>query len=237
MKSLKLIATLSVIAVSFTANAQNYQVQNKPALIVNSQAVKPASVVYSQPQRIEKRYVDHTPTHVVYHQPQRIEQRYVDHTPTQVVYSQPQRIEQPVYVQRDSYYDEPELSYAVRSQYQSGHRGDILGEVVEVKRAPKQCEPTVKHEGANTVLGAVVGGALGNQIGGGSGRDVATVAGVLLGGSVANKNNRENRGKVKCEGRGYLLTLAYVDEYGQVRYHTVRSDRRESKGTLLNIER
>lgn len=228
MKSLKLIATLSVIAVSFTANAQNYQVQNKPALIVNSQAVQPVinnTVVYTQQPK------------VVYVQQQQVQQRYVDNTPTQVVYSQPQRIEQPVYVQRDTYYEEPELSYAVRSQYQSGQRGDILGEVVEVKRAPKQCEPTVKHEGVNTVLGAVVGGALGNQIGGGSGRDFATVAGVLIGGSVANKNNRENRGKVECEGRGYLITVAYVDEYGQVQYHTVRSDRRERKGDLLNIER
>ena len=220
MKSLKLIVTLSVIAVSLTANAQNYQVKNKPALIVNSQSVQPV--------------INNT---VVYTQPHQVQQRYVDNTPTQVIYSQSQRIEQPVYVQRDTYYEEPELSYAVRSQYQSGYRGHILGEVVEVKRAPKQCEPTVKHEGVNTVLGAVIGGALGNQIGGGSGRDVATVAGVLIGGSVANKNNRENRGKVDCKGRGYLITVAYVDEYGQVRHHTVRSDRRERKGDLLNIER
>lgn len=40
-------------------------------------------------------------------------------------------------------------------------------------------------KGINTVGGAVVGGAIGNQIGAGSGRTAATVAGAVIGGAVA----------------------------------------------------
>jgi hypothetical protein len=38
-----------------------------------------------------------------------------------------------------------------------------------------------------TGLGAVVGGLLGNQVGGGNGKKIATVAGVLLGGYAGNE--------------------------------------------------
>lgn len=37
-----------------------------------------------------------------------------------------------------------------------------------------------------TVVGAVVGGALGNQLGGGSGQDILTAGGAVAGGTVAN---------------------------------------------------
>ena len=40
--------------------------------------------------------------------------------------------------------------------------------------------------GLDTLVGATIGVAIGNQIGGGNGRDVARVAGGLLGAAVAN---------------------------------------------------
>jgi uncharacterized protein YcfJ len=43
------------------------------------------------------------------------------------------------------------------------------------------------------IAGGVVGGVIGNQFGGGSGKKILTVAGALLGGSIANDYN--NRGK------------------------------------------
>lgn len=209
MKTFNLIASLTIFAVaSFAVNADNYQVKNKPALNLNGVTVAKTLTV-SKPV---------VPTKNVY-----IETKQ---------YRQPVSYKQPEYTQ-----EEPRLSYAVQNRYETNHRSDILGEVVEVKRAPKQCEPTVKHEGFNTFLGVAVGGGLGNQIGKGNGRKVGTVAGALIGGAIANKHNRKNRGKVDCEGRGYLVTVAYVDDFGQVQYHTVRSDRRERKGDLLNIER
>ncbi len=46
--------------------------------------------------------------------------------------------------------------------------------------------------GVGAVLGAIVGGVAGNQVGGGSGKKIATVAGAL-GGAVAGDKIEENR--------------------------------------------
>lgn len=46
--------------------------------------------------------------------------------------------------------------------------------------------------GVGAVAGAVVGGLLGNQVGGGDGRKVATVAGAVVGGVVGNDIERKN---------------------------------------------
>ena len=39
----------------------------------------------------------------------------------------------------------------------------------------------------DTVIGAIIGGAIGNQVGGGSGKDAATVLGASVGADIANK--------------------------------------------------
>lgn len=44
---------------------------------------------------------------------------------------------------------------------------------------------------ADTVLGAIIGGAVGRQFGSGDGRDAATVAGALIGGSIAHNRGRD----------------------------------------------
>jgi uncharacterized protein YcfJ len=57
-------------------------------------------------------------------------------------------------------------------------------EMVQVqRRAPVKDE----HRLLGTVGGAVIGGVLGNQIGGGSGKKVATVAGAAAGGYAGNQ--------------------------------------------------
>ena len=43
-----------------------------------------------------------------------------------------------------------------------------------------------------TVIGAIVGGALGNQVGKGDGRKAATVAGALIGGAIGNNAARRD---------------------------------------------
>ena len=60
-----------------------------------------------------------------------------------------------------------------------GHCGTVQ-EVIQIKR---------KGEGgaAGIVGGAVVGGLLGNQVGGGSGKALATVGGAVAGGYVGNE--------------------------------------------------
>ncbi len=48
--------------------------------------------------------------------------------------------------------------------------------------------------GLGTVGGAVVGGVLGNQVGGGTGRKAATVAGAVGGGLIGNRMENSSRG-------------------------------------------
>ena len=52
--------------------------------------------------------------------------------------------------------------------------------------------PKDQHQIAGTAIGAVVGGVLGNQVGGGKGKTLATVAGAV-GGGYAGKKIQENR--------------------------------------------
>lgn len=69
--------------------------------------------------------------------------------------------------------------------------------VKETQRTPRQvCEEVTvthqrpvqdQHQIAGTALGAVVGGLLGNQVGGGNGKKLATVAGAVGGGYAGNK--------------------------------------------------
>ncbi len=53
-----------------------------------------------------------------------------------------------------------------------------------------------------TAIGAVAGGVVGNQIGGGRGRTLATVGGAVAGGAVGNRvqrNNQNNNATVTTE--------------------------------------
>ena len=83
------------------------------------------------------------------------------------------------------------------------HKAPEYAEVVKVTpltktvRTPRQdChDETVTHQAPvkdehqviGTVAGAVIGGVLGHQIGGGTGRDIATVAGAAGGGYAGNR--------------------------------------------------
>ena len=48
-------------------------------------------------------------------------------------------------------------------------------------------EPEDKHKVAGTVIGAIAGGVIGSQFGGGRGRTVATVGGAVAGGAIGRK--------------------------------------------------
>ena len=46
----------------------------------------------------------------------------------------------------------------------------------------------------DTILGAIIGGAVGNQFGGGKGNDAATILGAIVGADIANKNGKKPGG-------------------------------------------
>lgn len=71
----------------------------------------------------------------------------------------------------------------------------LFGKVQSVRNITEQELIEDKNQGWKVFGGALIGGAIGNQFGSGSGRDVATVLGALLGGSLANNKNPQYRQK------------------------------------------
>lgn len=69
---------------------------------------------------------------------------------------------------------------------------------IEAVRAIQQAAPP---NGIGAVAGAVLGGILGNQVGGGSGRKLATVAGAVGGGFAGNEVERRTRTTTSYEIR------------------------------------
>jgi len=69
---------------------------------------------------------------------------------------------------------------------------DKVYKQVRVEEPYKECyiKETVQNNGdgsaTNEIIGGVIGGAIGNQFGDGDGKDIMTLAGILLGSSLAN---------------------------------------------------
>jgi uncharacterized protein YcfJ len=67
---------------------------------------------------------------------------------------------------------------------------------VRVRVPEQRCESgPVRDSGdgtTGTVVGAIVGGALGNQVGKGDGRKASTIAGAVIGGAIGRKVDRNN---------------------------------------------
>lgn len=75
----------------------------------------------------------------------------------------------------------------------------VVCEEVEVARDTKD-----PNRIAGTATGAVIGGLLGNQVGGGKGKKLATVGGAVAGGAIGRNvqgNNQERRGQRVVETR------------------------------------
>src|SRR6266702_2912864 len=75
----------------------------------------------------------------------------------------------------------------------------VIEEVREVEKAGQA-------SGAGAVGGAVVGGVIGHQVGGGRGRDVATVLGALGGGLAGNQIEKNAKKTVE-----YQIVVRYED--------------------------
>ena len=65
----------------------------------------------------------------------------------------------------------------------------LFGHVTSVRNITEQELIRDKSQGWKTFGGALIGGAIGNQFGSGRGRDVATILGAVIGGSMAHDNS------------------------------------------------
>ena len=69
---------------------------------------------------------------------------------------------------------------------------DKVYKQVRVEEPYQECyiKETVQNNGdgsaTNEIIGGVIGGSIGNQFGDGSGKDIMTLAGILMGASIAN---------------------------------------------------
>lgn len=101
-------------------------------------------------------------------------------------------------------------------------------DVTVTQRRPVQDDNRI----AGSVLGAVAGGVLGHQFGGGRGKDVATVAGALAGGYAGNQvqghmqnNDTYSTTQQRCSTvydksqkvLGYDVTYKIGDQQGKIR--------------------
>lgn len=67
----------------------------------------------------------------------------------------------------------------------------LFGTVKSVRNITEATLVQDKKNGWHTFGGALIGGAIGNQFGGGSGKDVATILGAIIGGSTANNHHNQ----------------------------------------------
>ncbi|GAA67472.1 glycine zipper 2TM domain-containing protein [Pseudoalteromonas sp. BSi20429] len=68
----------------------------------------------------------------------------------------------------------------------------LFGDVKSVRNITEQEIIQDKNNGWKTFGGALLGGVVGNQFGGGSGRTVATILGSVIGGSVAHNGQQQS---------------------------------------------
>ena len=88
-------------------------------------------------------------------------------------------------------------------------RRECFDDVRYVESRPDISDPEV---GGRTVLGGIIGGVLGHQIGSGRGRDVATVAGAAIGAGVGY-NSAAKRGSDVREETVQRCEVRYDEQY------------------------
>lgn len=120
---------------------------------------------------------------------------------------------------------------------------EVLGvePVVEVIRTPREvCKDVAvtrqkpvrdQHQIAGTVIGVVAGGLLGNQVGGGNGKKIATVAGAAAGGYVGNKVQENIQNRSTYTTTETQCSTAY-DSHEKVVGYKVRYDLDGKVGTV-----
>jgi len=90
----------------------------------------------------------------------------------------------------------PPVEENVSYGYAQVLRADEVVETVRTRTPEERCDgppqPNAAAANTGTVIGALVGAALGNQVGDGNGRTAATVAGAVVGGAVGRNVAQAN---------------------------------------------
>ena len=87
----------------------------------------------------------------------------------------------------------PQQSQQYDRDYQVAQGPAVCRNCGRVESIVAQNEPIAQGSGVGVAAGAVLGGILGNQVGGGNGRTLATVAGAVAGGYGGNEVEKRTR--------------------------------------------
>lgn len=105
---------------------------------------------------------------------------------------------------------------------------DDCGRVIRIESIGQRSN----HVGGGTVLGAIVGGALGNQVGKGDGRKAATIVGALAGGAVGHDIEKDNRRRSQT----YYRIVVRMDRDGRTYSYEQADDYRLRRGDRVYID-
>lgn len=100
----------------------------------------------------------------------------------------------PVWAQ--AYPPPPPVEENISYGYAQVLRVDPVYDTYRTRVPERRCDGQARRDGGDptggTVVGAIVGGALGNQVGKGDGRKAATVAGAVIGGAIGRNIDKNN---------------------------------------------
>tara|TARA_Y100001956_G_C4084359_1_gene169916 strand:- start:467 stop:898 length:432 start_codon:yes stop_codon:yes gene_type:complete len=113
--------------------------------------------------------------------------------------------------------------------------GRIIGEVVQVVKAPDRCEEK-DNSLVRGLIGAGLGVVIGNQVGGGSGKKWAQAGLGIAGYGIGKNVNKEDDDLTVCKDRGYLVTVVYQDNFGRMKYHEKRFKQPRRVGSLIDFK-
>ena len=113
--------------------------------------------------------------------------------PVPVAYAQPQPAPQPTVIVKERVVEKPVVKVVEKTRVVHAAPKQTHYEEPRYQPAPAPAPAQPNYVGIGT--GAVIGGLIGNQIGGGNGKKLATVAGVIGGGIIGNQiaNANANR--------------------------------------------
>jgi uncharacterized protein YcfJ len=91
-------------------------------------------------------------------------------------------------------------------------RAAVYQQVIVPRQTCTQTPVTVSNpsSGAGALMGAIAGGAIGNQIGGGSGRALATIAGMMGGAMMENQTTCTSQNVYENRLTGYNVVYEYA---------------------------
>ena len=85
----------------------------------------------------------------------------------------------------------------------------------------------------DTIFGAIIGGAIGNQFGGGKGKDAATILGAIVGADVANKNsNKPGSVQRQCQ-----IETRYEERQREIYSHSTVTFSTEGKKYTVKFQK